>query len=515
MKTIPSGPEGASYCERLGIPRPNLEAVAEDPRVKLFHLMVVALLERGEPMTLGEIADRLARAGVESNIVDLSTSLQKAWHGLAPVRRLPDGKLALDPGAWQLRGILEQAHVIPRPSPVPDTVPEVHLPSESVPLLPEEIAAACKDGIPSNLSDNRLVAALLDINGGAMTRTEIEACFKELSRQQRGIQGDTSRWTTGIAMVDQAGRFTLAGSPAELATMRRAVRALALPKLQQKAIEERAKEQRRAVEERLAEEHRQEVEEARTLRRALVRTVPTPDSPAAGVLLDIGTREIRTYQREALPELTAALAGYNFVVGLSVGETLHGLGVDPEVRRVVDLDPPQKTRRLNRAGRLLRITPEMLITATTRISRPLGDRRKYAEYLRNGETTKLVRRLESDAKALYAFHRYGALHNCVLLRWGFLDEVLGVEWGHPGDESLHGMLRRAHEKGREVDLVLGWAPAWGDPWGRAVRARIVSVGMWDVIIDCGRGTEPLELDEVQEARMVEDAAGQGMVGGTT
>jgi hypothetical protein len=136
----------------------------------------------------------------------------------------------------------------------------------------------------------------------------------------------------------------------------------------------------------------------------------------------------------------------------------------------VDLRPPQKSRRINRAGRTLKITAELLIWSTTGISRPLGDPYKVARYLARGEAGKLARRLKRDVKALYAFYRYGVVHGGVRLRWGFLDEVLGVDWAVPGDLHLYEILNRARETGALVDIVTGTAPGWTDR-GRAPTGR--------------------------------------------
>jgi hypothetical protein len=141
---------------------------------------------------------------------------------------------------------------------------------------------------------------------------------------------------------------------------------------------------------------------------------------------------------------------------------------------LVDIGPPQKTRQLNRAGRKLKITPELLISGSTGISRPLGDPARITEYLASDQQTKLRRRLESDVKSLYAFYHYGHLHRRVRLQWGFLDESLGVDWAHPGDPSLHGILEECRENGGLVDIVSGSAPGWNDPWSRAVRVQVVS-----------------------------------------
>ena len=105
-----------------------------------------------------------------------------------------------------------------------------------------------------------------------------------------------------------------------------------------------------------------------------------------------------------------------------------------------------------------------------------------AEHLGRGDHAKLAHRIESDAKALHAFYQYGAFHGCVRLRWGFLDEVLGVDWTLPGEPLLYEILKCAVEEGAEVDLVVGAAPGWSDPWARARRARIVSVEPWTVTV---------------------------------
>lgn len=66
-----------TYCTRLGIPVPDLDAiVGTAKKLKLFHLMVVAIIEQGEPMTAGEIADRLRRAGVPEIMIGGG-----AWRG--------------------------------------------------------------------------------------------------------------------------------------------------------------------------------------------------------------------------------------------------------------------------------------------------------------------------------------------------------------------------------------------------------------------------------------------------
>ncbi|AUX42473.1 uncharacterized protein SOCE26_039060 [Sorangium cellulosum] len=113
------------YCERLGIAVPRVEDVAAQGRAKLFHLMIVALLERGAPMMLDEIAERLDEAGVIAETGDLAGSLQRAWHGMEPVYRDGTGRFGLRLDAFALRILLRTAGLLgtcvkpPPPAPTP------------------------------------------------------------------------------------------------------------------------------------------------------------------------------------------------------------------------------------------------------------------------------------------------------------------------------------------------------------------------------------------------------------
>lgn len=122
------------------------------------------------------------------------------------------------------------------------------------------------------------------------------------------------------------------------------------------------------------------------------------------------------------------------------------------------------------------------------------------KYLRNGETTRLRRRLEADAKALHAYYQFGRLHGALRLQWGFLDEWIPAPWRLRGESGLHGMMRRAREAGAELEVVLRSAPGWADPWSRAVRARVVEEG-WRSELRDEQG-HWIDEREVQAARSV-------------
>ena len=89
---------------------------------------------------------------------------------------------------------------------------------------------------------------------------------------------------------------------------------------------------------------------------------------------------------------------------------------------------------------------------------------------------QLRRRLEADAKALLSLYQYGRLHGAVRLRWGFLDEMIPAPWVHPDEARLYGLERQAYETGATLEVVVGSAPGWADPWARALRCRVVSDG---------------------------------------
>ncbi|MEK7373067.1 MAG: hypothetical protein AAB265_16590, partial [candidate division NC10 bacterium] len=327
-----------------------------------------------------------------------------------------------------------------------------------------------------------MVVALLE-RGGPMTVEEMEGVLAGMTRHRSHLAADRVRsWRSPLVSLDESGRLRLDRGAPDLGAMRQAVRKLARPVLLQHARQEQWAKVRGEQETLLAEERRLQAQQAARLRRGVLRAVPEAEAPQAISLLDVGTRSIRTFVGSELAAVAGVLADLDLLAGLRVRETLHGLGLDPDRWRLVDLKPPQKSRRINRRGRTLTITPELLISSTTGISRPLGEPARVAQYLAGGETGKLTRRLESDVKALHAFYRYGLLHHCVRLRWGFLDEMFPVDWALPGEPHLHEILEGAKAAGAPVDLVVGSAPGWADPWSRARRGAILEVEPWQVTV---------------------------------
>lgn len=141
------------------------------------------------------------------------------------------------------------------------------------------------------------------------------------------------------------------------------------------------------------------------------------------------------------------------------------------------------------------------MSPTVGISRALGDPKKTAGYMADGDLGKLARRLVSDAKHLAAYYAYGAMHCAVRLRWGFLARQFYVSWDLPGDPLAHDVLRQAHLDKAPVDVVLGWsAPGWEEPWSRARRCTVTRVDPDWVTFLAGQESVGVPMAEVQAVR---------------
>src|SRR5690606_4247603 len=95
--------------------------------------------------------------------------------------------------------------------------------------------------------------------------------------------------------------------------------------------------------------------ELASLSRALLVAFP-PARPQAAVLLDVGERAITTYAGDELAALPSQLARYDILGAVNVRALLRALDFDPGDRRLAELGPPQKTKKLDQRGRTLEIT---------------------------------------------------------------------------------------------------------------------------------------------------------------
>ncbi len=99
MNTDQAIDSGNRYCKRLGLPMPDLDTALTHPEVKVAHLMALAVLEAGGPLSLEAIAERLGRLALPPRLAAAGNpaSLRKAWHSQSPLVRDPvDGRFSLD-----------------------------------------------------------------------------------------------------------------------------------------------------------------------------------------------------------------------------------------------------------------------------------------------------------------------------------------------------------------------------------------------------------------------------------
>jgi hypothetical protein len=198
-------------------------------------------------------------------------------------------------------------------------------------------------------------------------------------------------------------------------------------------------------------------------------------------LLDMDQRSIETSHSETVHAVASKLNQYSVLIGLNPRRVLDGLGIkDVLPWRLIDLAHHPKSKQINKSGRKLAITTEMLITSSTGISKPLVDSVKMHDYYCNGKQSALTKSLESDAKTLFAFYSYGSLHNSIRLRWGFLSEGFLAEWGVSGEPSLCDFLKKKMTTGEPIEFVRGSAPGWSDPWSRGKIGVVKAMNFHDV-----------------------------------
>jgi hypothetical protein len=375
------------------------------------------------------------------------------------------------------------------------------LPGPEVPLTAAELDEAWKDASLFGWSQQRLVLAVLDAHAAPLPPIEVVAAVARRTRWH-GLTEDAAKFERrGSAVrVRDDGRWAVSADAVDaVRQVRTALRARVALVRRQEALrpEPGAVEAAQAGWERRRAAHRAEL--AR-LSRALLVTFPLT-SPRAAVLLDVGEHAITAFVDDTLDDLRTRLLTYDIIGALQVRARLRALGVDPGERRLAELEPPQKTRQLNRRGRTLKITTTLLVQGSCGISTPFGEDDQLAAYLATGAVGKLFRRLEADAKSLHALYEYGRLHGAVRLRWGFLDERIPVPWVDRDEPTLRDLETSALAMDVPLEVVVGSAPGWSEPWSRARLARVArDANGWRHWLVGDDGAVVAEAD-VQRARL--------------
>jgi hypothetical protein len=488
------------YCEALGINIPKLEVAKESPDTNYYALLIVVLLERGQPVTLQEAAERFDEAGVAPANRALA-SLKRCKPGRSPIFR--DGDLyALDPhdaeaDLWAFRLGLRPPKAAALRVVRQDVGP---LPSVETPLTVAHLDEAWRDGVPSNSSAQRIALCVLDAHGEPMEPADVIS-FVSARGQYSPLSVDSAEyWRRGAAVRVQAdGLWEINPDHDALRSARQAV----IDKIEtaRRWAHMRTDPAVAAANRRHFERKRKaHAEEFAGMRRVLLHAFPTK-KPEILALVDVAQREVMTFTGDEIVDAKRRLADYEIISAIDVRQLLRALGFEPENRRLGELGPPQKTRTLNRRGRTLKITASLLVQGSCGIGRPFGDEKKMRQYFEDGKLTKLRRRLEADAKSLYALYQYGRLHGYVRLRWGFLDEHLPAPWVHRDEMTLYNLKDQAHERGVPLEVVVGSAPGWADPWSRLQRVHVQKEpeGWRSCLV--GDNGYVIDEDEIQLARL--------------
>jgi hypothetical protein len=360
------------------------------------------------------------------------------------------------------------------------------LPSLDEPLKISDLDEAWRTGVTSEWSAMRIAVCVLDAHGHPMLPEEVLGFVRARSEWSMLSGESTRRWRRGSAIrVRDDGRWELDGAHEAVRSARLAVRRR-VEAVRRSASSRPDPAVMKAIRKRIEQERRAHAEALTRMRRVLIHAFPAT-KPERGLALGVGKRELATFLGEEIAAARKMLAEYDIIAGLDVRTLLLALDFEPGDRRLADLGPPRKTKKLNKQGRTLKITTQLLVQGSCGISRPLGDEKSLRRYLDEQQHGKLRRRLEADAKSLFALYEYGRLHGAVRLRWGFLDEMLPAPWVHRDEPRLHDLLRRACARQIPLEVVVGSAPGWADPWSRArrVAVRREAPGWWLLVDEDG------------------------------
>jgi len=213
------------YCAALGIPVPRVEDARSSPDANCYGLLLVALLERGAPLTLEEAALRFEEAGVAPASEALA-SLKRCKPARPPIYRDGD-HYSLDPhddeaDLWAFRLGLRPAravslHVVRRDSGPPRTLEQR--------LTVPELDEAWRDGIPNSWSAQRIAAAVLDAHDTSMSPDDVLA-FVRARSEWNLLKADSAQyWRSGAAVcVRDDGRWELDATHDAVRSARAAVR---------------------------------------------------------------------------------------------------------------------------------------------------------------------------------------------------------------------------------------------------------------------------------------------------
>ena len=460
------------YCRTLDIEVPRFEDVVGRREANNFGLLVTALLERGGPMTLEQVARRFEDAGVASFQRALA-SLRRSRPATRPIHR--DGDLyELDPHdeearLWTIR--LELWHQ-PKEAPAPVPVFVEAAPGPGVALTLDELECAFGNNASiSSWSVQRLALAILDAHGKAMEPGRVVA-YLCAQTKHHNLRADTTNFerSNSAVRLDPDGCWAIVPGHGALRSAREAIRA--------RAERARAHAAQRPSPAEIAAS-REAYETARdatfawlaSASHAVLHSFP-PEGPAAVLLAELGAEDTELFTASRFAELRERLLAFDIIASVDVRPVLRRLGFDPGERRLFELGPSQKTRKFSKHGRAIELNTTMMIRSSCGIERPLTPEATLSKHLQAGDFTRLRRALDADMVSLRGLHEYGRLHGAARLRWRQHEVMLPLGWSMEFESALGVLCSQALELDQDLDVVLEPVTDWRQPWARGQRVFV-------------------------------------------
>lgn len=310
------------YCTALGIPVPRVEDARSSPGANYYGLLLVALLERGAPLTLEAAAARFEEAGV-APAPEALAALKRCKPARPPIYRDGD-RYSLDPhddetDLWAFRLGLRPARAVPFHVVRPDSGP---LRTLDQPMTVPELDEAWRDGIPNTWSAQRIAAAVLDAHDTAMSPDDVLAFVRARSEWSL-LKADSAQYWRGSAVVRvrDDGRWELDATHGAVRSARAAVR-------ERITVVRRWAEMRpdpafiKANQQRVERERLAHGEELARMRRVLIHAFPVA-RPEAVVLVDVAERAIATFIGQEISQAIRRLAVYEIIGAIGVRPLLR------------------------------------------------------------------------------------------------------------------------------------------------------------------------------------------------
>jgi hypothetical protein len=505
MKTGQVADSGNRYCQRLGLTLPNLDTALTHPEVKVAHLMALAVLEAGKPLSIEAIAERLGELALPPRLTAAgnTASLRKTWHNQSPLVRDPvDGRFYLDLLAHhEVRWIAYLADPLRAPAARP-RLEQYRQPPDSEPLSGVEVSAAFGNRTLYAWSSIRRAAAVLEASGGGpLSPEEINQRLVAESARGAGIdERVVGLWQSDLVVVGADGMLRLNAASLDVPAFRRDIRRMASARLRQQAEADNAGAWRAEHEVRRAEEERRDIEEARRVRRALVHIVAVDGVARAAAVIDAAVREQRLFVGDAMSDLPAHLDAFEFLAGVDLRPSLRVVGLDPDRWWLAELRPTQRTIRPSDQG-AVPVSLQAVVQATTGKRGVPVDANAWKPLVAAQSTTRLANRLEAEAQALFALYEYGALHGGVRIRRRPGDRLLPVAWTLRGDADLHDIVSASVRHWLPVEIAVGPSADLVDSWRDATTVTIVERDRDVYFVRQGDEVRALDSSDIRAIRL--------------